>query len=137
MRSSLTMRGTSNETRIQYTHLTFRSTSSSSCADVVVLQSHLISPFEQMRMARECRHHRWSSDPPCCGVDGLCALCPPPPGPIQGSDMIDWMITLPLTSIRISPARNQRLISFIHASHPCFAALLTNPVYPPSRCAER
>lgn len=43
---------------------------------------------------------------------------PPPPSAIQGSDMIDWMITLPLTSIRISPAGNQRLISFVHASRP-------------------
>lgn len=63
--------------------------------------------------------------------------CAPTPGPNQGSDMIDWMITLPLTSIRISPAANQRLISFVHVSHPCFAALLANLVYLRSWCAER
>uniref|UniRef100_A0A671YRE7 Dedicator of cytokinesis 1 n=1 Tax=Sparus aurata TaxID=8175 RepID=A0A671YRE7_SPAAU len=50
-------------------------------------------------------HQRSVSCPPCCYLYSP----PAPPAAGRRSDVIDWMITLPLTSIRSPPAVNQRL----------------------------
>lgn len=129
-RSSLMMHGTYNETRGHYTHLTFGSTFSTipylcaTCANVRAFMSmHVHACFtltfvfvlhlciiSVMCVTEECRHQSVSSKglhPPVHPA----VIYTRSPQPAQHSDVIDWMITLPLTSIRSSPAVNQQLVS--------------------------
>lgn len=64
----------------------------------------LVCHFGVMCVAEVCRHQSVSC-PPCCYLYSP----PAPPAAGRRSDVIDWMITLPLTSIRSPPAVNQRL----------------------------
>lgn len=129
-RSSLMMHGTYNETRGRYTHLASGSTSPlsptpvrpvlmcvRSCLRVCVHVSHshlglycILCLIFVMCVTEECRHQSVSSKGLHPSVHpAVIYTCSPQPA--RRSDVIDWMITLPLTSIRSSPVVNQRLVS--------------------------
>lgn len=129
-RSSLMMHGTYNETRGRYTHLTFGSPSSTfpypypyPCANVLAFMSvcvhaisltfvlvlHLSIIFVKC-VTEEWRHQSVSSKGQHLPVHPT-VIYTRSPQPARHTDVIDWMITLPLTSIRSSPAVNQHLVS--------------------------
>lgn len=112
------MHGTYNETRGQDAHLTSRSASFTTpatagaelmCAFVFYTRVRVCTIFV-MCVTEECRHQSVSSEglhPPVHPA----VIYTRSPQPTQHSDVIDWMITLALPSIRSSPVVNQRLVS--------------------------
>lgn len=115
------MRGSCNETSVRYSHLTFGLTS------IRTPPTHRASMHVPVHMcAGSASSSRLVLDFPfwdVChrkdvGISQLAAhTCLSAPllfilsrKPAWCSDVIDWMITLPLTSIRSSPAVNQRLV---------------------------
>lgn len=149
--SFLMMHGTCNETSDRYTHLTFGSASSTipcsctSCADVcefvhvcflftfgLVVDLSVI--FQSVCHRKVQASVSQQQEPtPTCPPSVIYTHCP------WCSDVIDWMITLPLTSIRSPRVVNQRLISPRSATSTLasFTTLLTNLIYPLSRPTDR